>query len=144
MTYKSALPALTAILAGEVDMMFVGLTQAQPHIKSGKLRALAVGGAKRSPAFPDLPTVSESGFQFNASGWYGVLAPRNLPRSVMAKLHDTLVGVLNTAEVRDRMTENALEVEHSTPEQFANFLRDEMATWGKVVKAAGLNSKGPL
>lgn len=142
--YKSALPALTATLAGEVEMMFVGLTQAQPHIRSGRLRALAVGSAKRSPAFPELPTVSEAGFQFSASGWYGVLAPRNLPRVLVKKLHDTLAAVVNTAEVRERLTDNALEVEHATPEQFGAFLRGEMATWAGVVKAAGLKSKGPL
>ncbi|MBI3044487.1 MAG: tripartite tricarboxylate transporter substrate binding protein [Betaproteobacteria bacterium] len=143
-TYKSALPALTAILAGEVDMMFIGLTQALPHIKAGRLRALAVGSAKRSPAFPELPTVSESGFQFSASGWYGVLAPRNTPRPLVTKLHETLATVVGTAEVRDRMTANALEVEHATPEQFGAFLRNEMATWAGVVKAAGLKRKGPL
>lgn len=143
-SYKSALPALTGLLAGEVDMMFVSLAQALPHMKSGKLRALAVGGEKRYPVMPDLPTVSESGYRVDASGWYGVLAPRNTPRPIVAAVHDALAKVLSDAQVNERLSENAFVVNHSTPGQFANFLRDEMTTWAKVVKAAGLKSKGPL
>ena len=136
--YKGAGPGMTALIAGEVNMMFNGLSPALPHIKSEKLRALAVGGDKRSPLVPDLPTVSESGFQFNTSGWYGVLAPRHTPQSVVARLHSSLTRALNIPHVKARLSEIAVDVNASTPEAFSSRLREEMATWGKVVKAAGL------
>ena len=136
--YKGAGPGMTALIAGEVNMMFNGLSPALPHIKSEKLRALAVGGDKRSPLMPDLPTVSESGFQFNTSGWYGVLAPRNTPQPVVARLHSSLTRALNIPHVKQRLSEIAVDVNASTPEAFSSRLREEMATWGKVVKAAGL------
>ena len=139
--YKGAGPGMTALLAGEVDMMFNGLSPALPHIKTGKLRALAVGGDRRSPLVPDLPTISESGFQFNTSGWYGVLAPKNTPRPVVAKMHSTLVRALNIAHVKERLAEIAIEVNGSTPEEFSIRLREEMVTWAKVVQAAGLKGK---
>ncbi len=83
--YKGGAPGMTALMASEVHMMFSGLSAAVPHIKSGKLRALAVGGSKRFPLVPDVPTVAESGFPFSASGWYGVLAPRNTPQAIVTR-----------------------------------------------------------
>ena len=139
--YKGAGPGMTALLGGEVDMMFNGLSSALPHIKSGKLRALAVGGDKRSPLMPDLPTIAESGYQFNTSGWYGPLAPKDTPRTIIAMLHSTLIKALNTPQVRSRLTDIAVEVIGSTPQEYANRLREEMAVWGKVVEAAGLKGK---
>jgi tripartite-type tricarboxylate transporter receptor subunit TctC len=139
--YKGAGPGMTALLGGEVDMMFNGLSSALPHIKSGKLRALAVGGDKRSPLMPDLPTIAESGYQFNTSGWYGPLAPKDTPRTIIAMLHSTLIKALNTPQVRARLTDIAVEVIGSTPQEYANRLREEMAVWGKVVEAAGLKGK---
>ena len=139
--YKGAGPGMTALLGGEVDMMFNGLSSALPHIKTGKLRALAVGGDKRSPLMPDLPTIAESGYQFNTSGWYGPLAPKDTPRAVIAKLHDTLLKALNAPQTRARLTDIAVEVIGSTPQEYANRLREEMAVWGKVVAAAGLKGK---
>jgi tripartite-type tricarboxylate transporter receptor subunit TctC len=136
--YKGAGPGMTALIAGEVNLMFNGLSSALPHIKSEKLRALAVGGEQRSPLMPDLPTISESGFQFNTSGWYGVLAPRNTPQPIVAKLHASLTRALNAPQVKDRLTEIAVEINASTPEAFARRLREEMATWGRVVRASGL------
>ena len=143
-TYKSALPAMTALMAGEVDMMFVGLSQALPFVKSGKLRALAMGGAQRAAMMPELPTLSESGYAVDASGWYGVLVPRNTPRPITAKLHGVLTQVLNEPQVMQRLNDNALVPAPSTPEQFAAFLRTEVATWRKVVDAAGLKNKPNL
>jgi tripartite-type tricarboxylate transporter receptor subunit TctC len=139
--YKGAGPGMTALLAGEVDMMFNGLSSALPYVKSGKLRALAVGGDKRSPLMPDLPTIAESGYQFNTSGWYGPLAPRGTPRPVIAKLHDTLVKAMSLPQVKERLTEIAVEITASTPEEYAQRLREEMAVWAKVVQAAGLKGK---
>ena len=132
---------MTALLGGEVDMMFNGLSSALPHIKTGKLRALAVGGDKRSPLMPDLATVAESGYQFNTSGWYGPLAPANTPKPVIARLHDTLIKALNLPQVKSRLTDIAVEVIGSTPQEYASRLREEMAVWRKVVEAAGLKGK---
>lgn len=139
--YKGAGPGLAALLAAEVDVMFAGLSSALPHIKTDKLRALAVGGEKRSQLLPDLPTVSESGFQFNTSSWYGILAPRNTPPTLVARLHGTLVRTLNAPQMKGQLTEIAFEVNGSTPGEFASFLRTEMVTWGKVINAAGLKGK---
>jgi tripartite-type tricarboxylate transporter receptor subunit TctC len=125
-------------------MMFVGLSQALPFMKSGKLRALAMGGAQRAAALPELPTLTESGYAVDASGWYGVLAPRNTPRPITAKLHGILTQVLNEPQVMQRLNDNALVPAPSTPEQFAAFLRTEVDTWRKVVNAAGLKNKSNL
>jgi tripartite-type tricarboxylate transporter receptor subunit TctC len=132
---------MTALLAGEVDMMFNGLSSALPQVKSGRLRALALGGDKRSALMPELPTVAESGYQFNTSGWYGPLAPKGTPRAIVMKLHDTLVQTLKTPQVKDRLTDIAVEVNGSTPEEFSELIRRELATWGRVVEAAGLRGK---
>jgi tripartite-type tricarboxylate transporter receptor subunit TctC len=139
--YKGAGPGMTALMAGEVDMMFNGLSAALPQVKAGRLRALALGGDKRSALMPDLPTIAESGYQFNTAGWYGPLAPRGTPRAVVMKLHDTLLQTLKMPQVRDRLTEIAVEVNGSSPEEFAELIRRELATWGKVVEAAGLKGK---
>ena len=90
--YKGAAPAQTALLAGEVYMMFNGLSPALPLVKSGKLRALAVGGAKRTPLLPEVPTVTESGFDFHTTGWYGIVAPRGTPRAIVNKVRGDTCG----------------------------------------------------
>jgi tripartite-type tricarboxylate transporter receptor subunit TctC len=138
--YKGAAPAMTALMAGEVDMMFNGLSPALPHIQSGKLRALAVGGAARSPLFPELPTIKESGFDFNTAGWYGVLAPRGTPQPIVARLHEGLVRVLGTADMKARLTKLAVESIGTTPAEFASLMREENDRWSKVIKAAGLKA----
>ncbi len=138
--YKGGAPGMTALMASEVHMMFSGLSAAVPHIKSGKLRALAVGGSKRFPLVPDVPTVAESGFPFSASGWYGVLAPRNTPQAIVTRLNRTLVRVLSAPAMKERLNDIAIEPVGSTPEEFARLLREEMVTWGKVIRAAGLKS----
>ncbi len=139
--FKGAAPGMTALMAGEVDMMFNGLPPTLPHVKSGKLRALAVGGEKRTSLLPDLPTISESGLQFNTSGWYGVLAPRGTPRTIIVKLHAELVRALNTAAMKERLATFGVEGIGSTPEQFASHMREEWLKWGNVIKTAGLKAK---
>lgn len=136
--YKGAGPGMTALLAGEVNMMFNGLSAALPQVKAGRLRALAVGGDKRSTLLPDLPTVAESGLQFNTSGWYGLLGPAGLPRALVTKLRADTLRAMAAPEAKDRLTALAVEVIGSTPEAFADLLKQEYAQWGKVVKAAGL------
>ena len=136
--YKGAGPGMTALLAGEVNMMFNGLSAALPQVKAGRLRALAVGGDKRSTLLPELPTVAESGLQFNTSGWYGVLGPAGMSRALVTRLRNDTLRALAAAETKDRLTALAVETIGSTPEEFAALLKQEYAQWGKVVKAAGI------
>ena len=136
--YKGAGPGMTALLAGEVDMMVNGLSAALPQVKAGRLRALAVGGDKRSALLPDLPTVAESGLQFNTSGWYGLLGPAGLPRALVTRLRNDTLRALAAPETKERLSALAVETIGSTPEEFAALLKQEYAQWGKVVKAAGI------
>ena len=136
--YKGAGPGIAAMMGGEVDMMFNGVAAALPHIKSGKVRAIAVGGDKRSPLVPELPTVAESGLKFNTTGWYGVVAPRGTPQPVVARLHAETVKALNLPVIKDQLVKLGVDSVGSTPDQFATLIREEFATWAKVIKAAGL------
>jgi tripartite-type tricarboxylate transporter receptor subunit TctC len=140
--YKGAGPGMTALLANEVDMMFNGLAPALPHVKTGKLKGLAVGGTKRSALLPELPTVAEaSGLDFNTTGWYGILAPVKTPRTIVSKLHAATVKALATPAVKDTLTRQGVETVGSTPEEFAKLIRDEWSKWEKVIKAAGLKGQ---
>jgi len=136
--YKGAGPGIAAMMGGEVDMMFNGVAAALPHIKSGKVRAIAVGGDKRSPLVPELPTVAESGLKFNTTGWYGVVAPRGTPQPVIARLHAETVKALNHPAMKDQLVNLGVDSVGSTPDQFATLIREEFAIWAKVIKAAGL------
>ncbi len=136
--YKGAAPAMTALMAGEVDMMFNGVSPALPHIRAGRVRALAVGGDKRSPLLPELPTIAESGLAFNTTGWYGVLAPRGTPQSIVTRLQGELLRALNTPAIKDQFSKQGVESVGSTPEQFSALIRREFDQWARVIKAAGL------
>ena len=139
--YKGAGPGMTALLAGEVDMMFNGLSSALPQVKGGRLRAIALGGEKRSALMPELPTIAESGYQFNTSGWYGPMVAKDTPRAIIMKLNSTLLQALKQPQVRDRLNDIAVEAIGSTPEEYTALLRRELATWGRVVEATGLKGK---
>lgn len=139
--YKGAGPGMTALLAGEVDMMFNGLSSALPQVKGGRLRAIALGGEKRSALMPELPTIAESGYQFNTSGWYGPMVAKDTPRAIIMKLNSTLLQALKQPQVRDRLNDIAVEAIGSTPEEYTALLRRELATWGGVVEATGLKGK---
>ncbi len=140
--YKGAGPGLTAVMAGEVNMMFAAVAAALPHMKADRLRALAIGGEARSPLLPDVPTLAESGYRVSATSWYGVVAPRNTPRSIVAKLHGSFVRVLGEPAMKKRLTDLAFEVNASTPDEFARMIREELALWRKVIASAGLKGKG--
>ena len=139
--YKGAAPAMTALMSGEVDMMFNGLPGAVAHIKSGKVRALAVGGATRSPLMPDTPTIAESGLDFKTGGWYGLLAPKGTSRAIVNKVNEALARALNTPEMKARLTQLAVEGGSSTPEAFAKLIADEKALWARVIQKAGIKMK---
>lgn len=132
---------MTGLMGGEVNALFVALGSALPYIKTEKVRALALGGEKRYPPLPNLPTITESGYRVNASSWYGILAPRATPRAVVGRLHSTLTQTLEAPQMKTRLTDMAFEVIGSTPAEFANLIREEIATWSKVISAAGLKGK---
>jgi tripartite-type tricarboxylate transporter receptor subunit TctC len=112
-----------------------------PHIKSERLRALAVGGARRATALPDVPTINESGYAFDASSWYGVLGPRNLPPYIVDRLHSTLVRTLRAPAMQSRLQEIAFAINATTPAEFTAHLRAETTTWGKVIDASAMRNK---
>jgi tripartite-type tricarboxylate transporter receptor subunit TctC len=139
--YKGAGPGQTALLANEVDMLFNGLAPALPHIRSGKLKALGVGGAKRSPLLPETPTIAESGLAFNTSGWYGILGPRAMPRAIVMKVQGATLKAINAPALKDNLTRQAFEGVASSPEDFARLISDEWVKWQRVIKAAGLKGQ---
>lgn len=138
--YKGAGPGMTALMGGEVDTMFNGVSSALPHVKAGRLRALAVSTAQRSALFPELPTVAESGFKYDTSGWYGLVAPAGTPKTITGKLQSQLHKALNAPEMKQRLAAQGIDGIASTPEHLARHLRVELDKWTTVVKAAGLRA----
>ncbi len=136
--YKGSGPAVIALLAGEVSLMFDSISSSLAQIKAGKLKALAVTSAKRSHAMPQLPTVAESGLpDFIVDGWYGILAPAGTPPAIINKMNADIVRAMQAPEVRERITGFGYDIIGSTPEQFSTHLRSEVERWSKVVKASG-------
>jgi tripartite-type tricarboxylate transporter receptor subunit TctC len=137
--YKGTSPGVVDLLAGQVSVMAPNLLTALPHIKAGKLRALAVTSAKRSEALPEVPTVAESGLPgYDSTQWYGVLAPAGTSRAIVARLHDEIVRALREPEVRQRLAADGAEPVGSSPEEFAAFIKSEIDKWAKVASAAGI------
>jgi tripartite-type tricarboxylate transporter receptor subunit TctC len=136
--YKGSAPAETDLMGGQVDMMFDNMPAAWPHVKAGKLRALAVTTSERSKTAPDLPTMEESGFpNFDVSSWFGVLAPAGTPAEVVNKLNAAIEKGLSKPDVQKRLTDLGAVVAKTTPAQFGEFIQSEVTTWAKVVKASG-------
>jgi tripartite-type tricarboxylate transporter receptor subunit TctC len=137
--YKGVSPALADLLGGHVSVLFLTVVSGTPQVRAGRLRGLAVSGAKRSPIAPDIPTVAESGFPgFEVSGWYGILAPANTPAAVVIRLNSEMVAILQSPEMRERLAADGSEAVGSSPQQFGDQLKSEIAKWGKVVSAAGI------
>ncbi len=139
--YKGAAPAMTAVIAGEVDLMFNGIPPTLPHIKAGRVRVIAIGSAKRTDLLPGVPTVQESGVDFATEGWYGVVAPKGTPQPVIDTLHKALVQAMGSAEMKANMAKMAVETSATTPAEFGKFIRSENQRWGQVIKAAGIKMK---
>ena len=138
-SYKGSGPALTAVMAGFVEVMFENLPSALPFINAGKLKVLAVTGKDRSPVLKTVPTLAESGFPgFDMVSWQALVAPANTPKPVIDKLNAEVARVLRTPEMKEKMIGLGTEVVANTPEQFAQYLREEMAKWSKIVKDAGI------
>lgn len=137
--YKGAAPATADLLSGRVHLMSGGMSAAVPHVRSGKLRALAVTSRKRSPAVPDVPTVAESGLPgYDVSTWFGVLAPSQSAAHAVSKLNAAIIELLKGADVRERFSPLGLEPAGSTPGEFGAHVRSEVVKWRKVVRDAGL------
>ena len=137
--YKGSSPALTDLLAGQVTLMFDNMPSCLPHVKAGKLRALAVSTLKRSPALPQLPTVAESGLPgFEVSVWFGVLAPAGTSRDIVSRLNAIIVNALTSADVRERLAGQGAEPIGNTPEQFTAQMERDLVKWAKVVKDANI------
>ena len=136
--YKGSGPAITDLLGGQVMMMFDNIPSALPHIKSGKLHALATTGAKRDPALPDLPTIAEAGVAGYESGvWFGLMAPAATPKDVIAKLNDASNKGLKSPDFIKRMSELGYVMMGGTPEHMTDMLKAEVARWTPIVKASG-------
>ena len=136
--YKGSAPAVTDLLGGTVAMMFDNIPSALPHIKAGKLHALATTGAKRDPALPDLPTIAEAGVAGYESGvWFGLAVPVGTPKEVIAKLNDASLKGMKSPDFVKRMTELGYNIIGSTPEQMTEMNKAEVARWGPIVKASG-------
>jgi tripartite-type tricarboxylate transporter receptor subunit TctC len=139
--YKGVNLAMNDVMSGEVHLVVIGIPAAAPHIKAGKLRALAVIDSKRAAALPDVPTVAEAGLpDFEVTTWYGVLAPAGTPRPVVARLNAEIVKAMKSPEMNARLAAMATEPVTSTPEGFSDLIRREIVKWGKVVRAAGLKA----
>jgi tripartite-type tricarboxylate transporter receptor subunit TctC len=138
--YRASPPALTDLLAGQVQMMFSPLSSSIEFVKSGKLRGLAVTSAARSDALPDLPTVGEFVPGYVATGWFGVCAPRKTPPEIIDRLNQEINAGLADAKIKARFAELGATVFGGTPSDFAKHIADETEKWGKVVRTANLRA----
>ncbi len=137
--YKGGGPAAAAVLGGETQVLFGSVASSLPHVKTGRLRALAVTGLKRSPLAPELPTLDESGFAgFNVTAWDSFVAPAGTTRSIIARVHAETVKVLRLPGIRELINNVGYEPTGTTPEQLAEIIRTETAIWAKVIKDAGI------
>ena len=137
--YKGSAPAMMDLMAGRIDIMFDNIPLPLPHIKAGKLRALAVTAAHRSAVLPDMPTLAEAGVKgFDVSSWYGIYAPAGLPRELVQRLNAAFNEALRTPEIRDQLSAQGWAVTGGTPEQFGAFARAEQERWATVVKTANV------
>ena len=137
--YKGSGPAVTDLLGGQVQMMFDNMPSSLPHVKAGKLRALGVTSAKRSPALPEVPTIAEAGVPgYDATSWFGILAPAGTPEPVVTRLQGAIVQALGEPEMRQRMADLGAEPVGDTPAEFGQFIAAEIAKWAKVVNDAGV------
>jgi len=137
--YRGIAPAFTDLIGGQTQAMFPGLAAAVPHIRSGRVRPLAVTGLQRHPLFKDLPTLDELGYKgFDAQQWYGVVGPAGIPSAVVNTLNDTLNAVLNAPDMREKLSIEAVEPNPMSPEKFGEFMRADIARWTELAKARNI------
>jgi len=139
--YKGVNLAMQDVLSGRVQLVFIGIPAAAPHIKAGKLRALALASAQRSAVLPDVPTADEAGLpKFEVTTWYGILAPAGTPGRIVVRLNAELVKIMHSPELKDRLDALATDPATSTPEEFAALIQREIAKWRDVVREAGMKA----
>ncbi len=137
--YRGIAPAINDVLGGQTQAMFPGLAAALPHLRSGRMRALAVTGKQRSPQLPDVPTMDEAGFKgFDAMQWYGSVGPAGLPADVVKRLNETQVSVLKAPDLAEKLAGEAVEPWPMTSEQFGQYIRSEVDRWTKLAKARNI------
>jgi len=137
--YKGGAPALTDLLGGQIQMAFSSVPAVLPHIKAGRLVALGVGSAKRSPALPNIPTIAEAGVPgYEYTTWYGVFAPAKTPRTLIARLNAEIVKAMETPDIKDRFTALGGDPDPGTPEELRAYMANESAKWAKIIKAANI------
>jgi len=137
--YKGGGPAMIDVMAGQIPVMFSSLTQVLPHVRSGKLKVLAIGADKRSPVVPDIPTVAEAGFPgYEVYVWWGVAAPAGTPPAVREKLRRELTAVLQDPETLKRLAAEAAEPRLTTPAELRKIVHDDRKKWADVAKQAGI------
>ena len=138
--FKGGAPALTALISGEVDMSYENSLVVTPHVKAGKVKALAVTGSKRSRLLPELPTIAETLPGYNASGWYGLFAPAATPKAVIARLHTEAAKALRLPDVVRTLSSQGAEPVGNTPEEFSAFVKSEIEKWANLVKVAKMKT----
>jgi tripartite-type tricarboxylate transporter receptor subunit TctC len=140
--YKGSAGAITGLVSGEIAFMFNALHAVLPQAKAGKLKILAVAGAKRSPVEPAIPTVAESGYpEFDVDLWYGLLAPAGTPKQIVARLNAEITQILSSPEMRETLANQGLDAMTSTPEQFAALMKTDLVRWAQVIKTAGIRAE---
>ena len=140
--YKGSAPALTDLIAGQINMYFSNILSAVPYVKGGRLRGLGVTSAKRSVVAPDIPAIAEAGLPgYEDYNWYGVLAPKGTPKAIVDKLHTDIVHVVKSTDVEDRLTKDGAEVIANTPAEFAKFIREEIQKYAQIIKQSGLRTE---
>jgi len=139
--YKGVNLAMNGVLAGEVQLVFIGVPVPAPHIKAGRLRALAVLARERSALLPEVPTADEAGLpNFDVTTWYGIMAPAGTPQPVIARLNAEFVKIMHSPDLKERLAGMGTDVMTSTPEEFAAYLKREIAKWGEVIRKANLRA----
>ncbi|CAN1546112.1 PBP2_Bug_TTT domain containing protein [Burkholderiaceae bacterium] len=137
--YRGIAPALNDLMAGQTQAMFPGLAAALPHLRGGRIRALAVTGPQRHPLLKDTPTLEESGLKgFDAQQWYGIVGPANMPPAIVKQLNDALAKVLAQPDFKDKLSAEAVELTPMTPEAFATYLKNDIARWTALAKERGI------
>ena len=140
--FKGGGPAMIDVISGQSQVSIGSLIQTLPHIRSDRLKMLGTGGAKRLAAFPDVPTIAESGLPgYEANNWWGILAPAGTPAAIVRKLHGELSVILTSAETRKRFSSEGAETVSMAPEAFEKFIVSEMVKWSRVVKETGIKAE---
>jgi tripartite-type tricarboxylate transporter receptor subunit TctC len=137
--YRGVAPAFTDLIGGQTQAMFPGLAAAVPHIRGGRVKALAVTGAARHPQYRDVPTLDETGFKgFDAQQWYGVVGPAGMPAPIVRQLNESLATVLRAPDLREKLSVEAVEPTVMSPEQFGAFIKTDIARWTALARARNI------